>query len=145
MIFREAILSDIPQIQLVRNLVKENPLPDPAYVTDADCVGFISVRGKGWVCETDNVILGFSVVDLKEKNIWALFINPDFEAKGIGKKLHSLMLDWYFNQTKEKVWLGTSPATRAATFYRLNGWKEVGTNGPKEIKFEMSYKNWKDK
>ncbi|MBC7424651.1 MAG: GNAT family N-acetyltransferase, partial [Ferruginibacter sp.] len=41
MIFREAILSDIPQIQLVRNLVKENPLPDPAYVTDADCVEFI--------------------------------------------------------------------------------------------------------
>ena len=120
-------------------------MPDPAYVTDADCVGFISVRGKGWVCETDNVILGFSIVDLKEKNIWALFIKPDFEAKGIGKKLHRLMLDWYFNQTKETVWLGTSPATRAATFYRLNGWKEVGTNGPKEIKFEMSYKNWKDK
>ena len=145
MIFREAILSDIPQIQLVRNLVKENPLPDPAYVTDADCVEFISVRGKGWVCEIDYVILGFSIVDLKEKNIWALFINPGFEAKGIGKKLHRLMLDWYFNQTKETVWLGTSPATRAATFYRLNGWKEVGTNGPKEIKFEMSYKNWKDK
>ncbi len=145
MIFREAIISDVPQIQLVRNLVKENTLPDPSYVTDANCVEFISVRGKGWVCEIDNAIVGFAIVDLKEKNIWALFINPDVEAKGIGKTLHSLMLDWYFSQTKETVWLGTSPVTRATTFYKLNGWKEVGTNGPKEIKFEMSYKNWKDK
>ncbi len=100
MIFREAIISDIPQIQLVRNLVKENPLPDPCYFTDAHCVESIIVSGKGSVCEIDNVILSFSIVGLKEKKIWALFINPDFEAKGISKKLHSLMLDWYFTQTK---------------------------------------------
>ena len=52
------------------------------------------------------------------------------------------MLDWYFDQTKEKVWLGTSPNSRAENFYRLNGWKEVGMNGTKEIKFEMSFEDW---
>jgi len=50
MIFREAIVSDIPQIQVVRHAVKENVLSNPALVTDHDCKEFITERGKGWVC-----------------------------------------------------------------------------------------------
>jgi hypothetical protein len=38
-------------------------------VTDEDCIEFITVRGKGWVCEIDNTIVGFAIVDLKESNI----------------------------------------------------------------------------
>jgi hypothetical protein len=47
MIIREAIMSDITQIQIVRNSVKENMLSNPALVTDADCEEFITRRGKG--------------------------------------------------------------------------------------------------
>jgi GNAT superfamily N-acetyltransferase len=109
MIFREAQISDIPQIQIVRNSVKENVLSDTSLVTDKDCVEFLTIRGKGWVCVVAEIVVGFSIADLKEKNIWALFVHPDHEAKGIGKRLHKEMLDWYFTQTKEKVWLGTAP------------------------------------
>lgn len=49
MIFREATVDDIPQLQRVRNSVKENVLSDPALVSDADCGGFMTVRGKGEV------------------------------------------------------------------------------------------------
>lgn len=139
MIFREALLSDIHQIQIVRNAVKENTLSNPALVTDADCEEYLTLRGKGWVAVADDAVLGFSIVDLKENNIWALFVHPDYEAKGIGKKLHHLMLNWYFDQTKKTVWLGTSPGTRAEKFYNHMGWTEVGKHGSKEIKFEMSY------
>lgn len=139
---REAILSDIPQIQIVRNSVKENTLSNPNLVTDKDCEEFLFERGKGWVCEIDNQIVGFSIVDLKENNIWALFLHPDFEKMGIGKKLHDVMLDWYFNQTQNPVWLGTSPNTRAESFYRKAGWKEIGLHGKNEIKFEMSFEDW---
>jgi len=52
------------------------------------------------------------------------------------------MLDWYFDQTKETVWLGTSPKTKAEQFYRMQGWKEAGTHGKGEIKFEMDFENW---
>jgi GNAT superfamily N-acetyltransferase len=142
MIFREANINDIPQIQVVRHSVKENVLSDPALVTDKDCEEFLTVRGKGWVCEFDQKIIGFSIVDLQEKNIWALFVHPDYEAKGIGKRLHKEMLDWYFLKTKEKAWLGTAANTKAEKFYRMNGWKEVGVHGKGEIKFEMSYTDW---
>ena len=52
------------------------------------------------------------------------------------------MLDWYFKQTMKNVWLGTSPKTRAETFYRKAGWTEIGTHGDGEIKFEMTFENW---
>jgi GNAT superfamily N-acetyltransferase len=139
---REAIISDISQIQVVRNAVKENTLSNPALVTDADCEEFITKRGKGWVYEINNNIVGFAIADLQDHNIWALFIHPDFEKQGIGKQLHNTMLNWYFSQTQTTVWLGTAPNTRAAEFYRLMGWKEVGINGTKELKFEMTHQQW---
>ncbi len=139
---REAKIEDIPQIQVVRNAVKENMLSNPNLVTDEDCVEFMTSRGKGWVCEIDQCITGFSIVDLKEHNIWALFVHPDFEKQGIGRKLHDVMLNWYFEQTKEPVWLGTSPKTRAETFYRMTGWKEIGMHGKGEVKFEMTHSDW---
>ncbi len=142
MIFREAQISDISQIQVVRHSVKENMLSDPSLVPDKDVEEYMTNRGKGWVCEIDNSIVGFAIADLIENNIWALFIHPDFEARGIGKKLHQMMMDWYFVQTNEKVWLGTAPNSRAEKFYRMQGWKEVGTHGKGEIKFEMEYETW---
>ena len=53
MIFREATIDDIKQIQVVRNSVKENTLSNPNLVTDKDCEEFLSIRGKGWVCEIE--------------------------------------------------------------------------------------------
>ena len=143
MIFREAQVSDIQQIQVVRHSVKENILSDPSLVTDKDCEEFLMVRGKGWVCEIDKKIVGFAIADLKENNIWALFVHPEHEGKATGKRLHKEMLDWYFGQTTKTIWLGTSPGTRAGKFYRMNGWKEVGLHGKGEIKFEMSLDDWK--
>jgi len=145
MIFREAKIDDITQIQNVRHSVKENILSNPNLVTDEDCKEFITIRGKGWVCEINNSIVGFSIVDLKENNIWALFLNPEFEKQGIGRQLHDIMLDWYFEQANKNVWLGTSPNTRAENFYRKAGWKEIGTHGDGEIKFEMTFENWNRK
>jgi GNAT superfamily N-acetyltransferase len=139
---RPATIDDIQQIQIVRNAVTENTLSNPNLVTDDDCATFITERGKGWVCEIDQQIVGFAIADLKENNIWALFIHPEFEKKGIGQQLHKIMLDWYFTQTSVTVWLGTAFNTRAEKFYRKAGWTEVGTNGTKEIKFEMTYQAW---
>lgn len=142
MIFREAMVNDIKQIQVVRNAVKENMLSDPGLVSDRDCEEYMIKRGKAWVCEFNGVIVGFAFVDLKDNNIWALFVTPEYAERGIGKTLHKIMLDWYFSVTDKKIWLGTSPNTRAETFYRKQGWKEAGMHG-KEIKFEMTVDDWK--
>jgi hypothetical protein len=64
-IIRQAAITDIPQIQIVRNLVKENRLSNPALVPDRDVEDYITRRGKGWVCEVNNKIVGFSIADLQ--------------------------------------------------------------------------------
>lgn len=140
--YREAGIEDITQIHVVRNAVRENRLSSPDRITHDDYVPFLTVSGKGWVCEVDGRIVGFAIVDVVEDNIWALFLLPAFEGKGIGQQLQELMLNWYFSQDKDRVWLGTSPATRAAAFYQKSGWKETGKNGEKEIKFEMTRAAW---
>ena len=143
MIIRQAKTQDIPQIQVVRNAVKENTLSDPALVPDKDVEDYIHNRGKGWVCEIDRVIVGFAIVSITDNNVWALFIQPGYDKKGIGKKLHDEMMKWYFSQTSTTIWLGTAPGTRAESFYRKAGWKETGLHGKGEIKFEMTAEDWK--
>jgi len=143
MIIREAHTEDISQVQVVRNSVKENVLSNPALVTDADCDEYISRRGKGWVAEAeDGKIMGFAIVDLVDHNVWALFVQPGYDKMGIGRKLHDEMINWYFSQTAETIWLGTAPNTRAESFYRKSGWRETGTHGKGEIKFEMTADDW---
>ena len=140
--YREAKTFDIDQIQVVRNSVKENILTQPHLVTNEHCLDYITNRGKGWVCEIDQRIVGFSIVDLKDCNVWALFVHPNYEMQGIGKQLHQIMLKWYFGQTSNSIWLSTDPNTRAANFYRKAGWNEIGMLGNGELKFEMTFENW---
>lgn len=142
MIAREATIQDIPKMQMIRNAVTENALSDPSLVPYEDYEIYITQRGKGWVCELDKEIVGFSIADLQENNIWALFVKTGNERKGIGRMLHDTMLQWYFNETNDPVWLSTAPGTRAENFYRTAGWKETGTYGKGETKFEMTYQDW---
>ncbi|MEZ5014412.1 MAG: GNAT family N-acetyltransferase [Chitinophagales bacterium] len=144
MFLREAHISDIPHMHMVRTAVTENTLSNPDLISHTDYLAFLTERGKGWVWEEENKIVGFAIVDLQDHNIWALFILPEYEKKGIGKQLHDTMLNWYFAQTQQTVWLSTAPGTRAETFYRKAGWKHVGAYGKGELKFEMSYTDWKD-
>lgn len=140
---REATVKDITEIQLIRRAVKENVLLNPERVTDEDCKIFITQRGKGWVAVYNESIVGFAIVDMRDDNVWALFIHPDYEKMGVGKKLHDTMLNWYFGNGKTKIWLSTDPNTRAEKFYGKQNWtrKEVLPNG--EIKFEMTLKEWR--
>ena len=140
--FREATVSDIPEMQVVRNSVTENVLSNPDLIKDADYKLYLQERGKGWICETNDTIVGFAIADLHQNNIWALFIKPEFAAQGVGKKLHSLMLNWYFKKTKQTVWLSTAPNSRAELFYTKQGWTNVGQYSLNEIKFEMTYNQW---
>jgi GNAT superfamily N-acetyltransferase len=142
MIIREANMDDIRGMHYVRNAVRENRLSDPNLVSFEDYRTYLSKRGKGWVCELDANLVGFAVGDLKGKNIWALFILPEYEGIGIGKKLQAAMLNWLFANTKETIWLSTARGSRAEEFYRRTGWTESGTMANGEVRFEMTYDEW---
>ncbi len=69
MTFREAVITDYPQLHVVRNSVIENVLSDPSRITLKDYEEYLTVRGKGWVCEVDGRIVGFAVVDVIDNNV----------------------------------------------------------------------------
>ena len=89
-------------------------------------------------------IVGFAIVDVLKKNVWALFVHPDYEKKGIGRQLHDVMLNWYFTNGNDFLWLCTAPQTRAEAFYKKAGWHCVGLMENGELKFEMQQKQISD-
>jgi GNAT superfamily N-acetyltransferase len=140
--YRIACEADIPGMQVVRHAVKENRLSDPALVPDSDVADYIMNRGRGWISTCDNSVVGFAIVSLSDNNVWALFIDPLFENKGIGSHLHREMIDWYFSQTSQAIWLSTAPGTRAEEFYRCKGWIGKGFTKSGEVLFEMESDLW---
>ncbi|MGZ3850903.1 MAG: GNAT family N-acetyltransferase [Flavisolibacter sp.] len=144
MMYREARVADIPQLQRLRRSVKENVLSDPALVRDQDYVDYLEGLGRGWVCASAEGIRGFAIAGLQNHHVWALFVEPGQEGRGIGSRLHDLMLEWYFSQTEEPIWLSTAPRTKAERFYRKRGWRETGRQPNGEIRFILQKEDWKD-
>jgi GNAT superfamily N-acetyltransferase len=142
MIIRQATKDDIENYMIVRMAVKENVLNTPELVTKEGEERILTVDGKGWVCEIASKIVGFVIVDLKRHILWALFVHPDFENRGIGKELHKIMLEYYFSQSQDRICLTTEPNTRADQFYQLAGWNNDGMVG-KEKKYSLSYDSYK--
>lgn len=140
MLFRKAQLTDIPGMSQIRTSVKENRLLNPNTVTETDYVEMLTKLGKGWVCTNEGQVIGFAIVDASRNNVWALFVLPGYEGRGIGKKLHSLLRDWCINKEIPKLWLSTDPATRAEQFYQKAGWKKVGVEKNGEIRYEFDLK-----
>ncbi|OBX22152.1 acetyltransferase (GNAT) family protein [Gelidibacter algens] len=98
---REAKEDDIKQMQIIINSGVGNKLSNSEYLRSYDHEELIFRKAKGWVCEIENQIVGFSILDIRGNRIWELFIRPEFEEKGIDRKLNDIMLDWYFSQLED--------------------------------------------
>jgi len=134
---RAAEPADIDAMHVVRCAVRENRLSRPDRVTADDYRVMLERDGRGWVAEVDGRIVGFAIADLRRSNVWALFVDPEHERRGIGRALHDRMMSWFLAQPGvERVWLTTDPATRAAAFYRAAGWRECGLDASGEQRFE---------
>jgi GNAT superfamily N-acetyltransferase len=100
-------------------------------------IGRCSARtgAAGWR-RSKGAIAGFAVADLVRRNVWALFVDPQAEGRGIGRRLHDAMMDWFAAQGVERVWLSTDPGTRAEAFYRAADWQAAGEYRG-EARYEM--------
>ena len=139
---RPALEADFPALHRLRMGVRENILADPAAVTVAHYAHILASGGIGWVCEERGVILGFAIVDTVRANVWALFVEPEHEGRGVGRALHDAMLDAYFATGAHSLWLSTDGGTRAERFYRAAGWRHAGEHRG-EQRFEMDAALWR--
>lgn len=65
----------------------------------------------------DGRILGSSATDTRDGTIWALFIDPDHEGRGIGRALLAKACDVLRQAGHRTATLGTEPGSRADRFY----------------------------
>lgn len=135
---RLATPDDIAEMHAVRMAVRENILIDPTRVRAEHYHAMLTKNGRGWVYEESGNIVGFAIGDHSRRNIWALFVLPAYEGRGLGRALHDTMITWLFEQSDEPLWLTTEPGSRAQRLYRAAGWRETGTTPDGEIRFELS-------
>jgi GNAT superfamily N-acetyltransferase len=131
-IIRKANREDIPRIKEIRFVVKENRLADPTRVTHKDIEWFIE-NGPIWVWEQDEVLLGFSAGDPRDGSVWALFVDPSSEGKGIGDALFKCCCESLVAAGHKELTLCTDRGTRAEGFYRARGWVEKGISDKNQI------------
>jgi len=127
-LIRNATDADISRIVEIRAAVRENRLRDPSRVTLADINWFIVNPGI-FVWEENGRVVGFSAADPRNGNIWALFMDPEYERRGIARRLFERACAVLQSAGCERMWLTTTPGTRAEAFYRKAGWMVLGTEG----------------
>jgi GNAT superfamily N-acetyltransferase len=122
-VFCKAAFDDIRHMTRIRLSVLENRLRDPTRITPQMYADFLEKDGRGWVALVDGEIVAFSYANRIDGSIWALFVDPRFEGRGLGKQLLSLATDWLFALGFRQVTLSTGTHTRAAQFYTRLGWR----------------------
>lgn len=131
---RPALRSDMPALWEVRYAVRENTLT-PGRISDEELLRSIEDEGRGWVAEADGQVLGFAI-GMCSGNVWALFVRPEAEGRGVGSALHAAMLDWFATQPVDTLWLSTDADSRAYGFYLAHDWLLVGPEHGNEVRLE---------
>lgn len=141
-IFRPAVPADAPALMAIRRAVRQNAITDArlaALGIDAESVAAKMASTHAAFCaEVDGEVVGFSMADRTDASIWALFVLPEHEGRGIGRALLHLAVDALRADGHRRIVLSTDPDTRAEAFYRRGGWQAAGTNAGGEVVFELN-------
>ena len=127
--YREVTPDDMPAIFDVRIRTWHNPNGKE----ELECMGITrrSVREmlksfhRGWLCETEGEIIGFAIGNKETAEMWVIAVLKEFEGKGIGGTLLTMIEDWLASEGIKESWLTTYPTegTRAIGFYHHQGWE----------------------
>jgi GNAT superfamily N-acetyltransferase len=136
---RKATPSDRPRISDIRFAVRENRPSSAAVVAViAELIDWLLDNSTVWVWEEDGTIQGFSAADPRDGSICALFVDPSYERRGIGRALLPFACEVLKESGHATAILTTEAGTRAERFYRTDGWTEVGRKEDGQIMFQRS-------
>lgn len=128
--FRKIELNDVPALIVLRGQTRENAISPEELadlgITPARVVEYLQTTHQGWLCEADGKIVGFAIGDGSTGELWVIAVAPEFEGRGIGSRLLSLVETWLWAQGQASLWLWTDidESRRAFSFYRRHGWEK---------------------
>ncbi|WNK42143.1 GNAT family N-acetyltransferase [Pantoea agglomerans] len=122
---RPAQFSDVDGIFSVRTSVTENHLSLEEMrimgITESVVGDMIKNDHCAWVACDNDEIIGFSMILTDKGCLYGLFVLPEYESRGIGRRLTMLAEQELFRH-HEIAWLETEENSRAAKFYMQLGW-----------------------
>lgn len=131
--YREMNPSDAAAVLAVRLATRENvvtmeELAEVYGVTLDSISRAIAADVRGWLCEEDSNVVGFSMGDKSSGEVLVVAVLPDHERRGIGGRLLNLVQRWLFSEGWEEIWLKANPDpnVRATGFYEHFGWRAIG-------------------
>ncbi len=144
-LIRHMTEADLDETLALRLGVRENRL-DPAYrhLVTAERVRGVLAEGGSFVALEADRIQGFAMASSGQPlgcgpTLWALFLRPEAEGRGLGKALLAATERWLAAQGFASAWLSTDPGTRAAGFYRHQGWLPDGYTPDGEQRFRRCF------
>jgi len=146
MSIRDATIEDIPAIFDIRVSVRENCATrlqlEQLGINEETVRAAISTEGHGWIAEDSGYAVGFSIADLQEGSVFALYVRPEYEGRGYGEKLLAAAVDWLFGKGFPRVWLAVGADTRAHRFYLKRGWTPTGRIEPNgDIELALTFRS----
>ncbi|MCI1027415.1 MULTISPECIES: GNAT family N-acetyltransferase [Pantoea] len=122
---RTAQAADIDGMFHVRISVIENHLSREEMqrigITENVVADLIEKSCCAWVATDNEKIIGFSMILPDEGCLFAAFVLPEYEGRGIGRRLVEIAEKELFRH-HEIAWLETDKQSRAAKFYIQLGW-----------------------
>jgi ribosomal protein S18 acetylase RimI-like enzyme len=129
---RETREEDIESLFDIRARTRENPLSREQLAAmgitpAASAEALRSGEMKGWVCLDGSRPVGFCSADVGGE-VLVLAVLPEYEGRGIGRRLLAEAVGWLRSRGCERIWLAAdpNPAVRAHGFYRSQGWRPTG-------------------
>ena len=129
--FREITPDDVPSLFAVRTATRENAYTTEQLrelgITVESVRALLGKTHRGWLCVDEGRVVGFSMGNKQHGEIWVIAVLPEYEGRGIGARLLTLVEDWLWSEGWEVLWLTTDidPSLRAYGFYRKQGWVDL--------------------
>ena len=126
--YREITQEDIPALFAVRIATKENTYDMEGLakigITPTTVAAALDNHHRGWLCQDGERVIGFAMGDKNNGEMTVIALLPDYERRGIGATLLTLVEQWLRSQGWQQIWLTTdaNPQLRAYGFYLHHGW-----------------------
>ena len=145
MLIRIARQEDIETLFKIRTSVVENHQSREEIaelgITPTSIAAMLATDCCAWIAQLDGQDIGFSMANKTEKNVFGMFVLPDFEGRGAGRQLMQAAEEWLWSNYIDEISLltGNDPSLRAYGFYLHLGWRPIGVEIGGDFKGAMKF------